>query len=451
MTKTAILFIDTKRVLDSVTAVAVPVTDVPLVKRILIDLRRSGIENIFAVTDERTDEIEAIFDDTRRTSFKRHVFGEQAWRDEITKTGDTDALVLTADRLSDHRFLEKLAEVRSPGMALISVDLKQPDEVRLPEKRFTLNDGKVVGSSVVDDSPAAREVGVYRLPVAIISEFESLDPEYIAKAAGGFKQDGKAAYFDIGNGFVEVIDSKQAVRRAEQRLVRYIWKSTDGMHGRFNKRLILPLLKVLLRTSVTPNMISLLGVIVSIFSGYFYFRGQYKLAVLGGLLAVASSLLDHIDGSIARMKSKESAFGAHFDTICDYVFYVSFGIGATAGLYKGSGSPAYIWMGVATLFGILISLLITSYGRTNFATNASTYATEALKKIDANSQNQIVWLGRRVYFIARRPALPYYILLMTVLGMLPFVLFMMALGTNLFWMYHVYTNKLFSPQPKNLN
>jgi len=192
-------------------------------------------------------------------------------------------------------------------------------------------------------------------------------------------------------------------------------------------------------------------VIVSIFSGYFYFRGEYKWAVVGGLLAVASSLLDHIDGSIARMKSKESAFGAHFDTICDYVFYVSFCIGATAGLYKGSGNPVYIWMGVAVLFGTLISLLITSYGRSNKVSNASLYATETLKRIDANSHNQILWLGRKVYFIARRPALPYYLLLFTVIGLLPFVLFMMALGTNLFWLYHVYTNKLFSPQPKKLN
>ena len=433
------------------TAACVPVTDVPLVKRILIDLRRAGIENIFAVMDERTAEIEAILDDTRRTNFKRFTFAEQDWRGEIKKTGDTDALVLTSDRLSDYRFLEKLAEVRNPGVALLSVDLKNDNDIPWPERRFTLNDGRLIESSELEALDSAVEVGIYRMPIADIARFEQLDPEYVANIADEYKQNGRAAWFDIGNGFVEVIDSKQAVRRAEQRLVRYIWKSTDGIHGRFNKRLILPVLKVLLRTSVTPNMVSLLGVIISIFSGYFYFRGEYKLAVLGGVLAVGSSLLDHVDGCIARMKSKESAFGAHFDTICDYVFYLSFGFGATAGLYKGSGNPVYIWMGVAILFGTLISLLITSYGRRSKVSNASTYATETLKKIDANSHNQIMRLGRKVYFVARRPALPYYLLLFTVIGLLPFVLFMMALGTNLFWLYHIYTNKQLSPQAKNLN
>jgi hypothetical protein len=125
--------------------------------------------------------------------------------------------------------------------------------------------------------------------------------------------------------------------------------------------------------------------------------------------------------------------------------------GSIRRLYKGSGNLAYIWMGVAILCGTLISLLITSYGRSNKVANASLYATETLKRIDANPQNQVLWLGRKVYFIARRPALPYYLLLFTVIGLVPFVLFMMALGTNLFWLYHVYTNKLFSPQPKNLN
>ena len=45
MTKTAILFVDSKRMLNGTVAACVPVTDVPLVKRIVIDLRRAGIEN----------------------------------------------------------------------------------------------------------------------------------------------------------------------------------------------------------------------------------------------------------------------------------------------------------------------------------------------------------------------------------------------------------------------
>jgi hypothetical protein len=92
-----------------------------------------------------------------------------------------------------------------------------------------------------------------------------------------------------------------------------------------------------------------------------------------------------------------------------------------------------------------------TYNRNNLAENPSLYAAEAHKKLEANSQNPVVRVGRKVYFVARRPALPYYLLFFTVVGMLPFVLFMMALGTNLFWMFHLYTNRFFTPQPKKLN
>ncbi|MEO7540304.1 MAG: CDP-alcohol phosphatidyltransferase family protein, partial [Pyrinomonadaceae bacterium] len=420
MTKTAVLFVDSKKGLNGKTASCVPITDVPLVKRIVIDLRRAGMENIFVVMDERTDEIERILDDTRRTNFKRLVFTDSEWRTQVTQAGDADALVVTADRLSDYRCLESLASLRcqSRGSAVIAVDQKQAGEGRGPEKRYTPNDGELIDLTDVDASLAIREVGVYRFPVSAVSAFERYDAEYLSHQADEFKDASTAEFFDIGNGFVEVIDSRAAVRNAEQRIIRYVWKSTDGIHGRTNKRMILPLLRVLLRTSITPNMISLLGVIVSIISGYFYSRGHYQYAVLGGLFAVASSLLDHIDGSIARIKSKESAFGAHFDTICDYVFYISFGVGATVVLYQASSSPFYVWIGAAILGGTFISLLIISYRRTSFATNASTYAAEALKRID-ETPNQILSLGSRVYFVARRPALPYYLLFFTVIGLLP--------------------------------
>ncbi len=447
MTTTAVLFIDTKLTAGGSSVAATPITDVPLLKRIVIDLRRAGIENIMTVMTERTPELEAILDDVRRTNFTRHTFSDTDWRKSLRAGTDHSVLVLTADRLCDYRFLENLAQARpsAPGRAMIAVDVKAEDAPAPNERRFFPNDGRVLE----DGSAAqARRTGVYRLPAGEVADVREAAAGYFAQLADEHIARGTVDYFDIGNGFVQVIDGAAAVRIAEQRLIRYIWKSTDGKHGRMNKRLILPLLKVLLKTPLTPNMVSLLGVIVSIISGYFYARGQYLYAIVGGLLAVASSLLDHIDGCIARLKSKESAFGAHFDTICDYVFYVSFGLGATIGLYRSSGSQIYIWLGTAAFFGILISLVITSYRRNTFASNASAFATEAHSLLDQNLQNPIVRLGRKTYFVVRRPALPYYLLLLTAMYLLPFLLFMTALSSNLFWIFQVYTHKIFTPHPK---
>ncbi len=55
MTTTAVLFVDSKEQFEGQTLAALRITDVPLVKRNIIDLRRAGFANIFVVMDERTD------------------------------------------------------------------------------------------------------------------------------------------------------------------------------------------------------------------------------------------------------------------------------------------------------------------------------------------------------------------------------------------------------------
>ncbi len=87
-----------------------------------------------------------------------------------------------------------------------------------------------------------------------------------------------------------------------------------------------------------------------------------------------------------------------------------------------------------------------SYARNTRATSASTYAAEAHKKYETRSQ--ATRIARRIYFVIRRPVVPYFIVFFSVVNLLPFILFMTALSANLFWMFHIYTNILISPVKK---
>lgn len=445
MTTTAVLFVDSKEQFEGRTLAALRITDVPLVKRNIIDLRRAGFANIFVVMDERTTELEAILDDIRRTEFKRCVFTDNDWREAIMATGDDHVLVFTSDRLSDHRLLHNLSEMvpANAKNAVITVDLKDIDAPSAAEQRFRLNDGHVVTAEEFAAAPIARQLGLCLMPTAKVAEFTAASPGYLAEQADAVKN---VELFEVGNGFVETIESREAIKRAERRLIRYIYKSTDGMYARRNKRILRPILPYIFKTPITPNMVSLIGVIVSIYSGYLFSKGGYWYGVAAALVTYVSALLDHIDGAIARIKSKESDFGAHFDTLCDYIFYISFGLSMTAGLYRGTGNPFYIWLGVAAVFGILVSLILISYARNTRATTASTYAAEVHKQFETRSQ--VTRIARRIYFVIRRPVVPYFIIFFSIANLLPFILFMTALSANLFWMFHIYTNILISPVKK---
>ncbi|MBI4484363.1 MAG: CDP-alcohol phosphatidyltransferase family protein [Acidobacteria bacterium] len=138
------------------------------------------------------------------------------------------------------------------------------------------------------------------------------------------------------------MERAEDIPRANRKVLGYIWKETDGIYAAWNKKLALPLIRALARTPISPNVISLLGLVVAIAAGALFAQGRYSLAVAGALLAYLSSLLDHCDGSVARIKHQESAFGCWLETACDYGFYLSIATGWTLGLHRQTGNPVYL-------------------------------------------------------------------------------------------------------------
>ena len=70
---------------------------------------------------------------------------------------------------------------------------------------------------------------------------------------------------------------------------------------------------------VTPNMVTLAGLLVSILSAWCYYdwrRDIFLLPTAGGLLLL-SGLLDAVDGILARMSAKTTKFGGFFDSVSD--------------------------------------------------------------------------------------------------------------------------------------
>jgi len=443
-TNTAVIFVDSKKKYGDQSVPAVKIIGVALITRILNDLRRIKIKRIFVIANEENQEIRRLVENSRAES-EYFLLDNDKWRTQILGPDTKNILVLPSDRLSDYRFLRSLINADGEEeKALITVDFKKPDEKHLAETEYFPNEGKIIAGIEVKN---ARETGINIVPARAVTKFEKCDSEYLQAQAKKFLRSGEANYFDIANGFVEEINSEQSIKRAGSRLIRYVWKEIDGIHTRPTKRALIPIIKLLLKTPITPNMITIVGLFVSLLAGYAYSRGRYIDFVLGAIIAFISMLFDHLDGCIARVKSLESDFGAYFDTVCDYVFYIAFGVGMTVGLYRYSENYIYIFLGIAALFGILVSLATSSYQRKTYAEDASLYALQAHIKLE-NDQSAIVRWGRKSYFVMRRGVMPFYLLIFTVLGLLPFILFMTAFGSNLFWMYQLYTNKLYSPKAK---
>lgn len=97
------------------------------------------------------------------------------------------------------------------------------------------------------------------------------------------------------------------------------------------KIIIDPFAGILVSLGVKPNYITISGLIVTIFSGYFFYLGN---SVLGGFFLLIGAFIDILDGSVARMSGRESNFGAFLDStvdrISDGIVIFSIGLGALA-------------------------------------------------------------------------------------------------------------------------
>jgi archaetidylinositol phosphate synthase len=70
---------------------------------------------------------------------------------------------------------------------------------------------------------------------------------------------------------------------------------------------------------VTPNTVTIMGLIISLASAWCFYRGASSplLLLAAALLILLSGLFDAVDGIIARSKGKITAFGGFLDSVSD--------------------------------------------------------------------------------------------------------------------------------------
>ena len=116
-----------------------------------------------------------------------------------------------------------------------------------------------------------------------------------------------------------------------------------------------PIVRALASIGVRPNHVTVLGALIAIVSGYFASEGQLLAA---GLIFLAGSLLDGLDGALARHTDSASDTGAFLDSVLDRVGESALLIGLVVYFVREDDDLAI----VATAAAIALSMLV-SYAR----------------------------------------------------------------------------------------
>lgn len=138
--------------------------------------------------------------------------------------------------------------------------------------------------------------------------------------------------------------------------------SLDGPVSRYlNRRFSVPIARILARTPVTPNQVSVAALLVAAAATVLLTLGRN---IEAGLLIQASSIVDGVDGDLARAKSLATRFGGVFDTVLDRYADAAIAGGMAAYAYRYEDCPQPALVGLVAVTGFLL----VSYSRARLET-----------------------------------------------------------------------------------
>jgi CDP-diacylglycerol--glycerol-3-phosphate 3-phosphatidyltransferase len=127
------------------------------------------------------------------------------------------------------------------------------------------------------------------------------------------------------------------------------------------RRLAARSMQSLARTRVSPNALTTAGVALCGAAAvvvYFEYRGEMLAFWLGAFLFVIGSVLDILDGALARSSGKGTPFGAFLDSTTDRISE-GFMLGAIALVFSRDGNQ----LAVAFTFAAVAGSFLVSYTR----------------------------------------------------------------------------------------
>ncbi len=123
----------------------------------------------------------------------------------------------------------------------------------------------------------------------------------------------------------------------------------------WGRRMATLLVTPLASSGVTPNMLTVAGLLLSLVTAAVIAPGHF---VAGGTLLLFAGIFDTFDGALARLTGKASVFGAFFDSTLDRIAEAGIGLGLLW-YYTAHGST----VGTTLLYLVIVGSLMTSYAR----------------------------------------------------------------------------------------
>ena len=147
----------------------------------------------------------------------------------------------------------------------------------------------------------------------------------------------------------------------------------------FNRIFEIPA-KILIRSGLNPNQVTLLGLVFGLLSCYFLIATKNVIGFCA--LIFLTGLFDALDGVVARLSGRVSKFGSYLDAMCDRIFdgMVMFSVALVTGYWT-------------LLFILLLGSFLVSYAKARAAIEVSVSNTEWPDLMERTERSAVFILG----------------------------------------------------------
>ena len=392
----------------------------PQIKRLVITTQRAGIKDFTIITDGNENSLKKLLENDNRIESNIN------WvtTDEDLQFKESSYLVVQSNLLTTPDALSNFMDSEIDDEEfLVLTDTSDNDGNRTqktPSEEILLSEGRVVGAFVATGN--------------LLSEYftktNSLK-DSVLEIAGAKKVINKEFF---GKYWMRLSEDKDSSKKALDLIFDYVGKTATGWISRnINSRFSLPTSRLLVKTPLTPNMISVGINIIGSLCGVFYALGH---PVIGALFMHIATILDRCDGEVARVKLMETKKGEWVDTISDQFTVLSLLIGAPLGYYLTTREPIALILGGITIFIFLFFLIWSFYFLTRYTNSGSLVAYfEVDKLVEPQKTSFIRKLIKIVRPMGRRNVYSIGLLIIAIVGGYPWVVGVVTFAAILFFIH----------------
>ena len=340
-----------------------PLLGLKIIERVILGAKEAGIYEFVIVTGYKGKKLREFLGDGTKYGISISFVQNDNWEKAngisvlaAQKYFRENFVLLMSDHVFDPSTLKKIQRLKlKNNECALAIDrnLKSALDVEDTTK-VVVKKGRVANIGKNIENYNAFDTGMFFCPPNIFSVLKkttSIGKNSLTNGMNVYVKQGKLRIFDIKGKFWSDCDTYKDVKFAEKKLLASLSKPADGiLSKKFNRKVSAFITSFLIKTPITPNMISFLIPVLAIFAFFILSRGTQMSFILGGLLIQFLSIIDGCDGEISRLKFQKSVFGTWLDPILDRYVDMLLIAGMAYGYWNAIGNNLVLFMAVMVIF-----------------------------------------------------------------------------------------------------